>query len=580
MSLPLQRRSNPGWGYRVEIQSDADSRYSSYTELSWENGRSHLDPWVTESGGTEAIHTDPSLSSSGWGDAVQCNVYGLKYGTLYNFRVRTWGQTDAGVDTYSSYSTSDSATTTTPSNIYYVSSTDGDNARAGTSWATAWRNLSYADDQVSAGDLVLVDGGSYASDGINAPVNGTAGTGRITFQVNYGETAVITSRSATQAILLDQNFWVLDGIDTTASASGGDPVVELSGSRNVLANVDIDGNGSTADVWGWVNVTGTYNLIHNSYLHDCCGNTNQDQQNATILDFEDDNADYNTVQYSRLSAGSHDTCYVRGDFNRILNNLSDGGLGMGAEFQLSANYNLYEGNEVKDVATNFATGVYKPGFEISAANNTARRNVVYDGWSGGTAGNNSRGIEVSYVLAAATNNLIYNNTVVHNGNTGIVFWNGDSNGVDNSIFYDNGIGTYEVCSEFLEDSASTGNDLQRNLFLDVTGGGSENPGASIISLNYGGCVTIAYADTNYSEFTSNYNDYSPNFIDYSLRSWNNLHLKSTSEVINLGRAVTDTVWGSITVNDTYPELGAFEWYEVSGGGSQTQGITGVGVTIQ
>ena len=120
INLTWSAVANPGWGYKVEIQSDGDSRYSTWTELNWKNNFGYLPYWVTEAGGAQMVYTDPTLASSGWGEAVQSPVYGLRYGATYNFRVRSYGKTDAGVAVYSVYSNTASATTITPATIRYV----------------------------------------------------------------------------------------------------------------------------------------------------------------------------------------------------------------------------------------------------------------------------------------------------------------------------------------------------------------------------------------------------------------------------------------------------------------------------
>ncbi len=567
--------ANPGWGYRVEYKRSIDP---TYTEVSWRNGLSVVPPWVTDPGGSQKVYTDPTTASSGWGQDAQCNIYGLEHSTTYNFRVRTWGQKDNKENVFSGYSNVVNATTSIPNNIYYVS-LSGANNRTGESWAQAWRNMWHASTQVGAGDLVLVAGGNYASDTITSSVNGSPGLGRITFQANYGETVTITSRNSDYIMLLNRNYWVIDGINSTAPAVGSTEPVNITGNRNAIVNAEIDATASTGQaVWGFVQVSsGTYNLLHNLYIHNCCGSTNYQQMNSTILDFENSVTNFNTIQYSHLSRGSHDTGYSQGDYNRFLNNLVDGGLGIGFEIQFTADYNLIEGNYIKDQGKNFDVQVYKPGVEISASNHTIRRNIIADTAAIWAVGANANGLEISDVGASSDNSFYHNNTLVRIGGTGIVLWGATGNELKNNLVYDAGLGVIEYGARSLhEDPPANTNVAEYNLFLDVSGGGAELPGATTLSFNYSAAVTVAAADANNTGDEAFFNNnigrptdaYSPVFIDYNNRNWENLHVQSTSGMIDAGTVVSNSVWGPMACNGPC-DVGAFEYYEIAENGDIT-----------
>lgn len=563
--------AKPGWGYRVEIQSDRDTRYPSWTELSWQNGLSYLPYWVTDQGGTQKVYTDPTTASSGWGDNAQCNIYGLKYGTLYNFRVRTWGKTDAGVATYGSYSSLANATTTTPAAIRYVDAA-ARGSNNGTSWANAWTRI-YSSMGVTAGTLVLIKGGNYASDYIDPNNSGTYGTGRIVFQANYGEIPIITSTGGGNGIPIHirRNFIVLDGIQITSNTTvANEPPVTVTGNRNAFVNCKFQGQ-LTANAWGlvWIYPTGTYNLIHNCYLYD---NGSTQGQGACVTN-RGPNVNHNTVQYCYMSRGGHESAgnYGGSQYNRQLNNYatdcgemtvatSDGGAP-------NSRYNLCEGNIIVNTGKNTQTD-YKPGIQLSGSYCTVRRNIIYDGWASSTVGKGSAGIEVSDLHAVGgQGNLVHNNTVAHNGGAGFMIWGGRENIIKNNVDYDNAIGATEACNNMLHllTDAAAGNDnvISKNLILDVTVGGAEKPGAAIISRAYGNCVAVAYANANYPDIKDNYDNYPPQFIDYVGRDF---HLKSTSRIINLGDVVTDATWGTIGYLGAAPDIGAFEYDEISGGG--------------
>ena len=72
---------------------------------------------------------------------------------------------------------------------YYVSTT-GNNGNDGLSAKTAWRNVQYAANHVSAGDTVNVLRGVY-NETVNIPVSGSSRAGSITFQGYQGQRATI-----------------------------------------------------------------------------------------------------------------------------------------------------------------------------------------------------------------------------------------------------------------------------------------------------------------------------------------------------------------------------------------------------
>jgi hypothetical protein len=551
---------NPGWGYKVEIQSYSDSRYASWTEFPiTRNGRNYLPYWVTESHYNDVI--DGSGTSTG--SAAQFQMYGLKYGTLYNFRVRCYGKTDAGVETYGSYSATASATTTTPSTIRYVIS-GGAGSQDGISWANAWPKISSAN-AVSAGTLVLVRSGKYASDTFNPSKSGSQGN-LIIIQAEpvAGTTVTITSSSSTQT--LDTNYVMLDGINLDFALS--DYKVTITGSRCALVNLEVDAQGLNQNSSGTVTI-GAYNLIHYCYIHD-----------AGILGVGDPGysctqwntgANYNVVQYTNISRGGHDTgLTLKGaSYNQWKNNLHDGGMGLGWEDVDTpvSHHNLQEGSIFKDVRADpgHLSSMAKPGVELSGESTTIRRCLIYDGMAG-QAYNNAEGIQIAPLAGVGgVNNLIYNNTIVHMGGPGITSVLGaNGNIIKNNIIYDDGVGTnygggatIHLTHIWTDNSGkSNNNTIDNNIILDRTAAGADNPGASIISRSDAARVTLAYADANYAEYGTNYQT-SPDFIDYVGRE---LHLKSTSALINKGIQVTDTTWGTIGYNGSAPDIGAFEYY--------------------
>src|SRR3981081_3609656 len=69
----------------------------------------------------------------------------------------------------------------------YFVSTSGNNSNNGLSTSSAWRNIQYAANHVTAGDTVQVLGGTY-NETVNIPVSGSATAGYVTFQNYPGQT--------------------------------------------------------------------------------------------------------------------------------------------------------------------------------------------------------------------------------------------------------------------------------------------------------------------------------------------------------------------------------------------------------
>ena len=580
INLTWSAVSNPGWGYKVEIQSSGDSRYLSWTGLSiTRDGRTYLPYWVTESHYTDI--TDGSGSSMG--SAAQFQMYGLIYGILYNFRVRTYGQTDAGVDTYGSYSNTASATTTTPSTIRYVVP-GGAGAQNGTSWANAWPTIQSANG-VTSGTLVLIGGtgangsgtGNYPSATL-VPTNSGTQANRIIFQGNPGATITITSffDIALYGIYLATNYIVIDGIAILPSI----PLIDANGTvifegatRCALVNSEVRSNGTStptnisAVMMGYG--ASSYNLMHYCYLHDVATNTEPDPSGDGLL-FTLSSASRSVIQYNHFARGGHDTgsIYNGSSYNQYKNNQVDGGWGLGIEIlgdSVSGSYNLIEGNLVKDVGKNLnCTGCPKPALEVGFPHTTIRRNILADSRANTGGVNDGSGIEVNGQHFDPTGSLIYNNTIVNNGRIGICNFSSTSSiQVKNNAIYGNlNAECYNDCNPYqiLLYVGFSGWSISHNLIL-ASPSGVDSP--SVYSnLREGASpywATTAGADSTWSDIWSVNYTYSPQFINYASKEY---HLKSTSPLRGLGVSVTDTQWG--TTGET--DLGAFKYYEISGGG--------------
>jgi hypothetical protein len=555
--------STPGWGYKVEIQSSGDSRYSSWTDLTAAliNGRNYLPYWVTE-----PQYRDPTDGTgTSLGSPCQFPVFGLKYGTAYNFRVRSYGKTDAGAAQYSSYSNTASATTYTPSTIRHVKAGGPYGSGDGTSEANAWGHI-YNANSLSAGTtngtLIIVHGGNYAGDGW-APSNpGASASRKIVLQVDPGETATVTSTGSNGHVVNmgNRSYLVVDGLKTTASSANEIFTIGSGGSRNTWANCEVNASAVPQSVYSPY-VYGSYNLLHQNYMHDV---SRQDQSGGTGTGFNGSSAAYNYLQYCRHERNGHDQVlmYTNSHHNALLNNLFDGGYGMAWETHHQSNRCLFEGNIAKNAAKN-QSGTYKPNVEISSDYHTIRRNFFLSG--------SSHAIELSALEGAtAQGNLIYNNVIYGNTGSGIWYMQGSATQANNvwanNIIYNNTgnvSGSGAPSPTYVEIRGTyNGTNIHHNCILHA-----DNPGAAIINFNLSGSnSTVSQANSTYSTYFHHNITTAPNFIDTT-----DFALKSTSGLINAGAVVPDSTWGNIPFSGSAPDIGAFEYSlgASSGGGGGT-----------
>jgi hypothetical protein len=544
INLTWSEVADPGYGYKIEIQSANDSRYSSWTEIAT------IPYWVTES-----HYKDPQDDT-----ASQYPVFSLRNNTFYSFRVRTYKGDTSPV--YSTYSTTASATTRNYT-AYYVNGTTGTNNATCGALASPCMTISYAintRDLASSGRVIIISSGNYANDYIHPVRSGSAGVdNKIVIMAEPGSVVNITSSNAIP-ILLSYNYIVIDGITVTSDYD--DNMVYVSANYNALANCEFDGSGNVS--WGPA-IRGSHNLVHGVYSHDF-GAANIDAGSTMQIVGSATPANYNIVQYSLLRRGSHDTGLTKNNasYNQWMNNIMDGGWGLGWEAVsdsfASCTYNLFEGNIVKDAAKNKTIINYKPGIEISGDYNTIRRNLILDGNRTGTNSDPSPGIEISTIVGyGAHHNLIYNNTIYHNGGRAIIFMDGTVNDniiANNMMYYNYGDTTYCTNSLNVHIRGVTTNTVVHHnqiLYKDWTTG-IENPNQANIMLYSNNCMSLSTAESTYGATFYNNVTYTPDFVSEG----SDFHLNSNSQLVDAGQVVTDTTWGTITYRGTAPDLGAYE----------------------
>jgi hypothetical protein len=560
INLTWSQPANPGWGYVVEIQSASDSRYSSYTQLSiTRDGRTYLPYWVTE-----ANYIDPQD-----GSACQFPVFNLLNNTLYNFKVRCYGKTDAGVDAYGSYSTVASATTSNYTERWCTQA--GAGAGNGTSLANAW-SLATTNSTADDGMIVYLSG-TFTS-ALNPANSGSSGVGNKIVFINIpGGTATFSNNSIQSiTIVAGRSHIVLDGIKVSTSYTGTERV-SIGGNHLAIVECEVDGKstGSTNNDYGFdIGIYGVsdnvadYNLVHRCYIHNV-GNVSGEGEGYPFWVWPGSN--YNVIQYNHLSNGGHDTLYIDGaSYNRILNNFHDG-WGMGLELATgpgvpgpAPTYNLVEGNVWYNTGYLNSGNPKKPDSECAGDYNTYRRNVGYDGnWDSLEIFGDNNGY-------GAKNNLFYNNVFYNNPSTGITSGNGNGTGVTNNTIANNiiyGCATEEYPNEiFYQPGATyTGTIIHHNVLLHKTAGVDNPTYASSIYFN-NITNTLSYFQSTppydaifYSNLTT-----TPSFVDQTNGIF---HLKSTSGLIGAGSPITGDYWGDINETD----IGAFKYYAIEGNGS-------------
>src|SRR5207248_1879833 len=140
---------------------------------------------------------------------------------------------------------------------------------------------------------------------------------------------------------------------------------EITGDHHALFNLEIYQLVVPTFTNG-VDIRGGSVLIYRCYLHDASSPDNVQNPslgNGWVLALQGAGAVNNVVWSNHLTRGGHDTslCKANCQNNRWLNNVMDGGWGIGWEAVELSTGNLVEGNVVKDPGQ--LTDAYKPGIE-------------------------------------------------------------------------------------------------------------------------------------------------------------------------------------------------------------------------
>jgi hypothetical protein len=560
--------ASPGYGYLVEIQSDADSRYASWTELDPmpTAGGFTCDPSVVWVGGTCNMNdaagthvynppthgiptwvTDPTYIDPQDGSAAQMIAWGLKSNVNYNFRVRTY--TGNSSPAYGAYSNTASASTAQYVQRYVSLTGKDSNDGTAADDAHAWRTLAHGSAGIACGQELIVMGGNYATDNINMQQNCSAGN-KAVVAVNAGDTATIVSlpAGAIQSINLSGNYIVIDGIKAATASTVGEYVVTISGNHDAFLNVEVRPAVIPSFFYG-VGLYGDHNLIYRSYFHDFGSPDpvqNPGGNGGWVLAVYGHGALNNVIWSNHLTRGGHDQSLCKGgcSYNRWLNNIMDGGWGQGwaAVFAegVVAEHNLLEGNVMKDIGRGVT--FYKPALQLSQGRTTVRRNTIISP---------TVGLEESFLYGGtAANNLVYNN-VFYNGLECI--FQSHNGGV---AVYDNDIYSNNICYKISNIAIdiylnNPTNQISYNDITNVDDKGKPVKDQLFITWNHDAQgdfqypKSLSFAEKHYSPPFSHNTPLAvvPMFVNESNLDF---HLTVNSLLIGAGTAIADPDWGSPT----------------------------------
>jgi hypothetical protein len=557
--------SNAGYGYLVEIQSGGDPRYSAWTELQPmpTAGGYSCDRTIVHNGGScnisdpSGVHvynpptrgipywvTDASYIDPQDATPAQFIAWGLKPNMSYSFRVRSYSGNTAPI--YSAYSEAVNAMTANYT-LRFVSPEGNDsNSGTGADKSHAWRTLSRGASAIQCGQALIVMGGMYANDRISMPQKCSAQEKAVVL-VNSGARAVITSvpPGTEHALQVDGNHIVIDGLISESSSNpNGEYDGVVRGSYNALLNVDF--HPPVVPVFkGGLMLSGDHTLLYRSTLHDYGSpdaTQNPNGNGGFVLTVMGSSATQNVIWSNHLTRGGHDVslCKTGCNYNRWLNNVMDGGWGMGWEAIDNSKHNLVEGSFIKD--TGHLVTFYKPAIEISDSYNTVRRNVVVNG--------KRASLEVSALEGGSSvaHSQVYNNVFYSPGECYFQSHNSGAGAYDNVLYANN------ICYKIQNNATdiylgNKTNKIANNDILSVDAAGDLQPNREIIIWNHdaNGAFeypkTVAYADATYVPVFSHNKglDVNPKFVNEAQFDF---HLAGNSPLLGAGIGVADSEWGA------------------------------------
>ena len=310
----------------------------------------------------------------------------------------------------------------------YVVSTSGSDSNAG-SEAAPWRTIQHAADNVSAGDTVLIRGGSY-NEAVEVKVSGSAAGGYITF-MNYAEEIAVLDGanlanpdSIIGINITGQSYLIIKGLEirnyTTTTPNAAPMGIAVSGAshhievrdnhiHHIETHAPVDGDLMGADAHGIAFYGDTAPdsihdiIIDGNHLHDLIlGSSEALVVNGNVENFTiSRNNVHDTDNIGIVMIGFEDTAP-----DPAYDRARDGVVSENIVYNVdSATNPAYGGDPDSGGGEQSADGIYVDG----GARITIERNIVHHTNLGMEITSEHGGGDASYVIVR--NNLVYRNDV-------------------------------------------------------------------------------------------------------------------------------------------------------------------------
>lgn len=459
---------------------------------------------------------------------------------------------------------------------YYVDPAQGNDNNAG-SLSKPWKSIYKSSRILAPGDTLYLRAGKYINDVFVAVRSGTQEM-PITIKAYPGEEPKIVSEGSHGAVIfmLNAKWYVVDGIAFEDCAASAGTIVIISSSNIVIRNssfVRSKGTPVKLRTSSYITVEGSTFIEHGDPGGQGGGDhiAVQGSSNNIIRS----NYFSKAGHYAILLMNFQDT-YSK--YNQIISNRIEQYWGGGINIVLGSEYNLIEGNVISHVGDMVLT-YPKTGIQLTASNNTVRKNIIHTTARGNTA-IYFGAYEYQSIVQHCQNNLVYNNTLYNIGGSGFYFAqkgkavNANNRIVNNLIYkaaqegpykgsglpklhYYLWFDTYHSVSNW--DAFPNGNIFQNN-WLQSNGSVAYVKKAGAQAGQWGN--PMSWVQTNYhSNFMNNYiSDAAPKFKN---EKNNDFTLKMGTPLINKGVVVDDVNgrmggWANLKYCGKAPDIGARE----------------------